>query len=549
MDKLDKLLANAFSIERPIAFFPVRHHSPACSYHVRRAIDMYKPDCILIEAPSDTDTIIPYLGDSEPPIAIYYSYQSGEKRNACYYPLQSFSPEFVAVKAALAAGIPVHFIDLPLGNISMEEEKLELKEASEDKKTWYNDYFLQRSKYIQTLCEKENCRGHGELWEKLFEISAASVSTEMFIKNLLTFCYFARVDYPEQLLTEENDSIREMYMAENIIKHQKKYKRILAVTGGFHTAALMELIETKKVKKIKPLSGKAYLIPYSYEESDQLTGYASGMPYPGYYQAVYDNLEKSESNFFHKTTLIYITKLAKILRKNRENISLSEESAAFAMGLGLADMRDKEQPGVYELIDGVQSAFVKGELNMSTSFVMEAAARLLRGEKIGKVGKDAPVPPIVLDFTNIATSYKMNITSTIPKTITLDIVSKARHQEQSVFLHRLGFLNNPYAKKTFGPDYKKRINTKLVREKWDYVFTANVVSALIEKSHYGGTIVEACEAILSENMKNECHSSSDAANLLIQAAVMAMFNHTERLINLVRNKIEVTNSYDISVES
>ena len=166
MDKLDRLLANVFSTERPIAFFPVRHHSPACSYHVQRAIEMYKPDCILIEAPSDTDTIIPYLRDSEPPIAIYYSYQNGEKRNACYYPLLSFSPEFVAVKVALMADIPVHFIDLPLGNITLEEEKLQQKEASEDKKTWYNDYFMQRSKYIQTLCEKENCRGHGELWEK-----------------------------------------------------------------------------------------------------------------------------------------------------------------------------------------------------------------------------------------------------------------------------------------------------------------------------------------------------------------------------------------------
>jgi len=527
MDQIEVLLSRVFDRTETVVYFPVRHHSPGCAYHVKRAVELYQPDCILIEGPSDTDPLLPFLLDSEPPIAIYYSYQG----NACYYPMQSFSPELVAVKTGLRKSIPVHFIDLPFGNLITDRENT---------KSWYDDYYLQRSKYIEALCEKENCRSHNELWEKLFEMTALDLSTEDYIKNLLTFCYYSRVDYPEELELEENNRIREMYMATQILEHKKKYPRILAITGGFHTAALMALVEGGKPDKVKPLPGQAYLIPYSYKECDQLSGYESGMPHPSYYHDLYRGLDDIDKNFFQDTTLIYIAKLAANLRKGKENISLSEEAAAFAMCQGLASLRDKPQPGVYEFLDGVQSAFVKGELNFATSSVMSEAVKLLRGEKIGKIAASAPVPPIVLDFLAITKSYKMNTQTTALKSITLDIVSKSKHRNQSVFLHRLVFLGNSYAKKTYGPDYVNRTGTKLVREKWDYSLTAQVIPALIEKSHMGGTIEDACESELSDLIKNHSNTSSDAAGLLLQAGLMALAS--DKLLNLTRENIREDNS-------
>ena len=543
MDQIENILPHVFSLEAPVAFFPIRHHSPACSFHVKKAIELYEPACVLIEGPSDTDVLIPHLHSAEPPVSIYYSYKNGEDRHACYYPMLEYSPELVAIKTATGKNIPVHFIDLPFGSLVSGEEELSKKKPDGNRKTYYDDYFLERSRYIQSLCEKEHCRNYGELWEKLFEIPAADIDTATFIKNMTTLCYFSRADYPEELLMEELHPPREAFMAEKIMGHMKKYKRILAVTGGFHTAALMELVKSKKSEKIKPVSGNAYLIPYSFEECDQLTGYESGMPYPGYYQALYDRLISAESDFYRKTTLIHITKLAKILRKNRENISLAEEAAAFAMGLGLASLRGKSQPGVYEFLDGIRAAFVKGELNLATSFVMNEAIKLLRGEKNGKVAKDAPVPPIVLDFEAAAKSFRMDITTSPAKTITLDIVSKARHREQSAFLHRLRFLENPYAKKTYGPDYENRTGTSLIREKWDYSCSGRVASALIEKSHLGGTVAEACESLLADMIKNHCHSSADAAGLLVKAGVMALFSHAQRLIDVTGEAINNDHSF------
>jgi hypothetical protein len=537
----DDILNEVFNTNNPVVYFPVRHHSPACSYHVKRAIALYNPDCILIEGPCDTDSLIPCLTTAQAPVSIYYSYSDNEGKHACYYPMLDFSPELVAVRQAVASNIPVHFIDLPYGN--MIHRRREAGDVSTDTGEYFNEYFLQRSRYIELLCERENCRHYNELWEKLFELPAPKLSTEVFIRNLTAMCYFSRIDYPDELLTEENNDIRESFMAQMILKHRKSYSRVLVITGGFHTARLMELVADGKPDKVKPLRGEAYLIPYSFTEADRLTGYESGMPYPGFCQSLYERLDAKTDNLARGTVLEYIAKLAKVLRKHRESVSLSEEIAAFAMCGGLADLRDKPCAGVYELMDSVRTTFIKGELNLSTSFVLKQATKVLRGTKVGKVGEDAPIPPIVVDFISIARSYRMETASTTRKQLTLDIVSKPKHRKQSMFLHRLQFLDNPYARKTFGPDYEGQRNTKLIREKWNLAFSGRVTSALIEKSHLGGTVAEACGSLLSEHMKEHCGCSADAANLLIRAGVMGLFTHTEKLLQAVTERINDDHSF------
>jgi len=40
-----------FDLSAPVLFFPVRHHSPVCSYQLLRTIELYSPEIILIEGP------------------------------------------------------------------------------------------------------------------------------------------------------------------------------------------------------------------------------------------------------------------------------------------------------------------------------------------------------------------------------------------------------------------------------------------------------------------------------------------------------------------
>ena len=50
-----------FSLDGPVVYFPIRHHSPACARHLERIIDEYEPDCILVEGPENANDLIPVL--------------------------------------------------------------------------------------------------------------------------------------------------------------------------------------------------------------------------------------------------------------------------------------------------------------------------------------------------------------------------------------------------------------------------------------------------------------------------------------------------------
>lgn len=63
----------ALDYNSDIVYYPVRHHSPACSVHLKNVIRDYKPECILIEGPEDGSHLIKYLGSDEikPPVCMY----------------------------------------------------------------------------------------------------------------------------------------------------------------------------------------------------------------------------------------------------------------------------------------------------------------------------------------------------------------------------------------------------------------------------------------------------------------------------------------------
>src|SRR5437879_527772 len=94
-----------------VVYFPVRHHSPACAWHVRRLIRELRPKHVLIEGPRDATPLIPFLTHERTrmPVAIYTTYvqRRGDDlpaRHAAYYPLCDYSPELAAIRAAAETG-------------------------------------------------------------------------------------------------------------------------------------------------------------------------------------------------------------------------------------------------------------------------------------------------------------------------------------------------------------------------------------------------------------------------------------------------------------
>ncbi len=99
-----------------VRFFPVRHHSPACAWHVRELIRRERPRAVLIEGPADITPLIPFIlsPETRAPFAVYTTYVNARARNAPapeatpdakparssgYYPFCDYSPELVALRA------------------------------------------------------------------------------------------------------------------------------------------------------------------------------------------------------------------------------------------------------------------------------------------------------------------------------------------------------------------------------------------------------------------------------------------------------------------
>ncbi|MCY6371679.1 DUF5682 family protein [Clostridium ganghwense] len=542
MDKINELCKKTFNLQENIVYFPVRHHSPACSFHLKKVIDEYNPEIILIEGPSNANDLISSLvhEESKTPLSIYYTYSDskellGEKddKYMCYYPFLDYSPEFVAIKTASEKGIPAKFIDLPYEQILINSRQGEGIREKFKKKNYNDDYLFARSKFIKKLCKKQNCRSFNELWEKLYEIDGINISKEAFVKNLLAYCYLSRVDYTEEMLEQEGCIAREKYMNMQIEKHSQKYSRILVVTGGFHTFGLVQLkgMDTKlRLKRIKKEDTGAYAMAYSFEECDQLNGYASGMPYIAFYSEIWNNIYDKKKNPYEDTVVHFIAKCGRELRKKGEGISTADSIEALNMARGLAALRDKVECGAYELLDGVRSSFIKGEMNISNNASLDTLNKLMTGDKVGILSDVANMPPIVLDFRDKCKSLKINLNTTVKQQKILNIYKIKSHREISRIFHMMRFLETEFCVRTKGPDFAASKNTNLIREIWEYRWNPNVETKLIEYSVYGGSLKEAVREIIAKRMKDIGAHSEQAAELMINAAVMGLEELVDKLL-------------------
>ena len=550
MAEIEELFKNAYNLESNLILFPVRHHSPACAFHLKKTIDDYNPDIILIEGPSNTNSVLKFIEheESEAPLCMYYSYSDkkgvvGEKdgKYMCYYPFLDYSPELVAIREAKQRGITAEFIDLQYPEILINSSKAKGFHGDAPKASYNDDYLMQRGEYLKRLCEKEGCRNFSELWEKFFELDGINLDTASFVKNMLAFCYLSRVGYTKEMLESDGCSAREAFMAKNIKKTLEKYERVLVVTGGFHTYGIIGLIQNGtdiEIKNIDLTDSGAYAMAYSMEESDQLNGYASGMPHPAFYQEVWENISSYEPQPYEKAVLKFIIKCGAYLRKKEGGISTADEIEAYNMANGLKFLREKSGSGVYELIDAIRSCFVKGELNYFDKSALEALYKMLTGKKVGKLCVNADVPPLVKDFREKSRYFKLKVDTTAEQEITLNIYNSTRHRECSKLLNIMLFLATSFCKKIKGPDFSKRTNTNIVREMWKYRWNTSVDSSLIELSVYGGSLVEVAGEIARKRLADIGDHAGAASLLMIDIFMMGLEDNLQEISEALSDKID-----------
>jgi hypothetical protein len=342
--------------ERGIHFAPVRHHSPACAVAVRAAIEELRPAAVLIEGPEEFTRLIPDLlhEETRPPIAVLSLGGSGssagsgagsgakardgedEPAGAGFYPLASFSPEWVALRAGQDVGAELAFVDRSFGERSAAERALSGSAAPGQDgaveggvengggsgterpdpfaRTLMSERYLAHSEAIAVLARRLGCRDHDEVWDQLFEARASAELADWrtVFDDVFAWSALARLDYEEGVLAGEGSLDREARMAARIAETVDRLSAdrsttsttdgkagpVLVVTGAFHTLALVEALsgapEGAPVRDRQPeggfgppAQGEAWLVRYDHERLDGLRGYGAGMPSPGYYERLY----------------------------------------------------------------------------------------------------------------------------------------------------------------------------------------------------------------------------------------------------------------------
>ncbi|WP_342551293.1 DUF5682 family protein [Paenibacillus sp. FSL R7-0652] len=566
--------ACVYNLNQRTVYFPIRHHSPACAHHLLRAIGEYQPDIILIEGPESGNPLISVLTDEAtlPPVSLYYTYEDEHGREACYYPMLRYSPEYVALKEAHRLGIPAQFIDLDYRHVSRSNESL--VETKPKEISIQDETLLAGSDFINRLCEKTNCRSFDELWEKVFEIGGLEKSTYEFVRDVFTYCTLSRMCYTPSRLIENGDLLRESHMMKRIKEAEEQYQRVLVITGGFHTYGLVTAIRQEEEDQLKvrteskkniarvnsleksdlpPAEAKMsrstrkaatdtadvhqqmYPMVYTFAEADRLNGYASGMPYVYFYDQIWGQLLRSPSSPYRVTTLQVLSKLMRRLRDSEEHVSTSDAIEAYSMIQGLAQLRGKREGGVYELMDAARSSFIKGELTLATDKPLQELQLLLTGDAIGSVAPNAFHIPIVEDFKARCTAFKLQIRTTGQHKKVLDLYAKPEHRLLSQLFQCISYLVPEFAKRQAGPDWIAQRDMNLVRETWEYMYSSRIEARLIENSLYGGTLAGAAARKMEEQMQDiPDHHSGELASLMLRALLMGLQETALHLYDKVR---------------
>ncbi len=533
---------SSLSGDNRLLFFPVRHHSPVCSYQLTRVIEKYRPDIILIEGPSDAEELIPVLTHEETrlPAAVYYFYKDKKKLVSeeaedykCYYPFLNSSPEYNALLAAKHTGIPARFIDLPYYELMINTaEKSGLRRA--EKQDYADDTRLTQGDVYRALCGRTSVRGFEEFWEKYFEIGGLRLSPESFLRQMHTYCLMTRENAEPEELEADGTNVRERFMAARITEEMKSHGRVLVVTGGFHSSGLYELVMSGDVKQPKlhavPADCKgAFPAAYSYEAADALHGYASGMNYPYFYDSVYRRICESGSHdgAFDGTALDLLVRTAKACAKKDLPAALPDVTAALSMMRGLAALRGVGESGIYELIDAVTSTFIKGEKTLSSSLPIDLLKKLAVGEGVGHIGDKSRVPPLITDFEEQCKKLRIDCDTVTPKTAECGLFTSAKGLAVSRFLHRCRYLGTGFCKLQKGADLRENRDRSRVREEWTYRRTPSTDAALIDHTADGFTIEEACRTAAHKTLAGE-RRCEEAAKTAVDCFVMGIPISDER---------------------
>ncbi|MFK0038279.1 DUF5682 family protein [Paenarthrobacter sp. NPDC090517] len=497
----------------------IRHHGPGSAHSVAEALATLRPDLVLVEGPPELDQVIPLVTDPDmvPPVAGLI-YAADEPRLASFYPMASFSPEWVAIRWALATGKAVRAIDLPAAHtfaLRVADERA-LSASAEDELTATADgedtsdvveeppadprqevphqtiRHPFRPDAIGMLAEAAGYSDAERWWEDAVEHRNTDPVErfEALIDAISEIRGMDRrpADHPDVVENNRREAAMRRILRAAM---REGHARIVVVCGAYHAPALVPAgfpsvsADNKVLAGLPKTKVAVTWVPWTSNRLSLGSGYGAGVTAPGWYQHLFAHWMGNDPTRDVATT--WLVRVAHALRKENLDASTASVVEASRMASALAAVRGRPSPGLPELDDAAQTVLCDG----SPLPLALVHRELTVGRELGNVPDSVPTLPLAADLATIQRKLRMK-PSALEEVMVLDL-RKPNHLARSVLLHRLALLGVDWGQPT---DTGRTTGT--FKEAWTLLWKPELAVSVVEASRYGTTVASAASTFVSE---------------------------------------------------
>lgn len=481
----------------------VRHHSAMLARAMPVLLDRFAPDAILIELPSDLSDWMQYIADpqTQAPIAISAVDPDG---GMMFYPLADFSPEFAAIRWASANGVPVRACDLSV-SVKFKSAAPELQPTPSSPATESVDVLSQ-------LKRRVGASDVGDLWQRLVESPGCDADPEIIRRAALTFGWAVRQDDHEP---SPRDLLREAAMRQAIRESDGK---TVAIVGAFHAPVLLsDVVDGLHDRDRADLAAiesdtssvGVSLIPYSFEQLDERSGYPAGVLDPVWHQ----HMVQANSNAEMEDAAAELaTGVCRRLRQFGHVAGTPDAAETLRMMRDLARLRGLAVPGRGEFVESLQTCLVHGDVMGRGRAVSAAAGDVLIGDRTGVVTPSAPRCGLSVSIDQLLRQLGLpgresagkakpqrqrgrfqSTRSENEKELRLDVLRSPKDRARAVVLRRMVAAGIPYAQRV---DTVTQGNRENLTERWRVEWQQTTAATIESVARFGVTLTQVAEEIV-----------------------------------------------------
>ena len=469
-----------------VRLYGIRHHGPGSAQAVMRGLELDPPDIVLVEGPREADAIAHLVVHPEmrPPVTML-GYAIDHLDRAVFYPYASFSPEWVALRWAGDADVPVRHIDLALTHSLADR-------PAHHQPSFAATVDVDGSRPHDPLAALAAAGGYDDTerwWEDVVEHRDGTSPFEAIAEAMTVL----RAAYEPELVPDDpHEQRREAQMRVGIrTAIRDGFRNIVVVCGAWHVPALASVDQSPADAKraradaallrgMPKIKAAITWVPWTHRRLANATGYRAGVTAPGWYHHLFTHPGPD-------TIARWFTESARLLRAHDYAASAADVVEATRLATSLAALRGRPLAGLVEVNDAARAVLGDGT---DTPMVL-LSSELVVGTLIGEVPAHTPAVPLA---RNLAVEQKRCRLkpAAVPASLELDL-RKPLDLNRSRLLHRLTALRVPW-----GVEVEGRRSAGTFRETWEMVWEPELEVRLIEASALGTTVAAAAEASVTQ---------------------------------------------------